>query len=430
MFAGEGRLWHPFAVMSELDKEELVLERGEGCWVYATDGRRFLDATAALWYCNVGHGRQVLADTAAEQMRQLACYQIFGRVANRPALELAERVCSIAPVQGDGAAFFVSGGSDAIDTAGKIARRYWAVAGKPERRIVISREGAYHGVNAYGTSLSGIEANASGWGPLVREVLVVPRHSLGALEEALIQHSGEVAAFIGELVQGAAGVYPPEPGYWQGVQELCAEHDVLLIADEVISGFGRLGKWFGSERYEVTPDIVSGAKGLSSGYLPIGVVIVGDRIRDVLWSSEAGMFRHGYTYSGHPAACAVALENLAIIEREGLVERVAELEPTFESELGSLASHPLVGEVRTAGLLCGVELDEAARGADAGLVEHVMAAALSRGVLVRNLVGRTLQISPPFVITTEEIGTLVSVLRESLDEVAERLGRDVAVEKG
>jgi putrescine---pyruvate transaminase len=411
-------LWHPFADMSSVPDRELVIERGEGVWVYDESGKRYLDASAGLWYCNVGHGRKALAEAAAKQMGLLASYQIFDVIANRPALDLAERVRGLAPLGERSAVFFTSGGSDSVDTAAKIARRYWVARGEPQRQIIICREGAYHGVNAFGTSLSGIKPNAAGWGSLVTQVLRVGRDDLAGLERALDEHEGAVAAFIGEPVQAAAGVFAPSPGYWDGVKDLCRRRDVLLIADEVVTGFGRLGRWFGSERYDIQPDMIVCAKGLSSGYMPVGAVIVADGVREALWSAQAGAFRHGYTYSGHPAGCAVALANIEIIENEGLVERAAQMEPVLRAELGALASHPLVQEVRVAGLLCGVELSAEARQTDPTLVERVVVDARSRGVLVRNLLAATLQISPPLVIEPQELRLLAHTLRESLDAVA------------
>ncbi len=411
-------LWHPFAHMPSVADREVVLARGEGAWVIDEDGKRYLDASAGLWYCNIGHGREALADVAAAQMRDLASYQLFDVMANRPAIELAERLRDLAPLGDRSAVFFTSGGSDSIDTAAKMARRYWAVAGEPDRQIIICREGAYHGVNGFGTSLGGIEANVAGWGPLIPQVIPVPRHDLAALERVLAENEGRVAAFIGEPVQGAAGVHPPKDGYWQGVQDLCRAQEVLVIADEVITGFGRVGRWFGSERYGIEPDLITTAKGLSSGYSPIGAVVAGERVVDRLWAADAGPFRHGYTYSGHPAACAVALANLDVIADEGLVERVAELEPVLAEELGALESHPLIDEVRTAGLLCGVELSAEARAADPLLVEKVVSGARERGVLVRNLLAATLQISPPFVVTPDELRLVATTVREVLDEVA------------
>jgi adenosylmethionine-8-amino-7-oxononanoate aminotransferase len=396
---------------------ELVLERGDGVWVFDTDGKRYLDASGALWYCNVGHGRAELAEVAAEQMKQLAGYQIFDTIANRPAIALAEKIRELAPLADPSSVFFTSGGSDSVDSAAKIARRYWVLRGEPERQVIINREGAYHGVNGFGTSLSGIEPNASGWGPLIKQVLSVPRDDLSALEDALEAHRGRVAAFIGEPVQGAAGVYPPAPDYWAGVQDLCRDHDILLIADEVVSGFGRVGCWFASERYSIVPDLITCAKGLSSGYMPIGAVIAAERVLEVLWSPEAGPFRHGYTYSGHPAAAAVALANIEIIEREGLVRRVADFEQSFQRSFEALSGHSLVRAIRGAGLLCGIELGEAPGRSQAETVESVVADLRRRGVLVRNLLGATLQVSPPLTVEQDQVDLLVEALTASLDEI-------------
>ncbi|HEY1854184.1 MAG TPA: aspartate aminotransferase family protein [Solirubrobacterales bacterium] len=419
---GRPALWHPFAAMDAIAGQEVMLERGDGVWVFDEEGKRYLDASGALWYCNVGHGRDELARAAKAQMEKLACYQIFDVMANRPALELAERLQALAPTGPDSSVFFTSGGSDSVDTAAKIARRYWQVQGRSERQLIINREGAYHGVNGFGTSLSGIEANASGWGRLVNGVVTVPRDDLGALEHALERHRGEVAAFISEPAQGAAGVYPPPPEYWSGAQDLCRAEDVLVIADEVVTGFGRVGRWFGSERYGIEPDLVTCAKGLSSGYLPVGAVLASDRVLEVVWSPEAGAFRHGYTYSGHPAACAVALANLGIIEREQLVERVAANEDDFAATLEPLAEHALVETVRTAGFLCGVEIRAGAGQAEA--TRRLVVDARRRGVLVRNLLGRTLQISPPLTIDQDELDFLAETLAASLDAVDSELEAD------
>lgn len=403
--------------MAAVQGREVVIDRGEGAWVSDTSGKRYLDASAGLWYCNVGHGRNELAQVAERQMRQLAAYQIFDVMANTPALELAERICELAPLGPESVCFFTVGGSDAVDSAAKIARRYWITAGEPQRKVIISRDGGYHGMNAYGTSLAGIEANASGWGPLVNEVVQIPYDSLDALDQVLSTQGSEVAAFIGEPVQGAGGVRPPDDGYWQGVNDLCQQYDVLMIVDEVVTGFGRVGRWFGCDRYGIEPDMITVAKGITSGYMPLGAVIANKRIKDLLWSEAAGVFRHGYTYSGHPTACAVALENLNIIERENLIERVTELELVLRDHLSPLAKHPAVSEVRTAGLLAGVELSEQARSAHPNLVDEIVSAARERGVMVRNLIGRTLQISPPFVINSDEIEMLAEVIDASIRAV-------------
>ena len=413
------RFWHPFADMSTVAGREMVLARADGVWVWDEAGRRYLDATASLWYCNIGHGRHELAAAMTAQIDRIDAYSTFGSYVTRPVLELAERVCATSPIP-DAVAFFTTGGSDAVDTAAKLVRRYWHAVGRPERQIIVVREGAYHGMNTYGTSLAGIPANAAGYGELVGGVVRVPRDDTSVLARTLEEHGEQVAAFFGEPVIGAGGVYPPVDGYWPEVQRLCREHDVLLVADEVITGFGRLGTWFGSGRYGVVPDMIIGAKGITSGYFPLGVVICGARIQEPFWNGRAGMLRHGYTYSGHPTGAAVALANLDVIERESLVEHVAALEVPLQASLLPLAEHPLVGEVRTAGLLCAVELDGAAMDAEPNLMDRVLQAVHERGVLTRALVGRALQISPPFVTTATELANLAAALRDGLDAVAER----------
>jgi putrescine aminotransferase len=412
-------LWHPFADMAYVTGHEVTLVSGEGSWVTDEQGRRYLDASASLWYCNVGHGRVELADAAAAQMRSLAAYHTFDVFTNPPARELARRLTESSPTGPESAAFFTSGGSEAVDTAAKLVRRYWEVCGQPERRILVAREGAYHGMAAFGTSLAGIAPNREGWGPLVREVVHVDADDPDALSAVVEAHPGEVAGFFGEPVRGAGGVHPPPSGYWERVQALCREHDVLLVVDEVVTGFGRLGAPFGCGRFGIAPDLVCVAKGISSGYAPLGAVLAGSRVRDALWRTGVGPLRHGYTYSGHPTACAVGLANLDILERERLYERVRDLEPVLSERLSPLEEHPLVGEVRTVGLLAGVELSASARAAASDLTERVTRRAREHGVLVRNLLGHTLQISPPFVITPDEMAHMADVLRTSLNEVAE-----------
>jgi adenosylmethionine-8-amino-7-oxononanoate aminotransferase len=410
--------WHPFADMSAvISGGELVLARGQGVRVFDESGTSYLDATAGLWFANVGHGRAELADAAAAQMRELAAYSTFGSYVNRPALELADRVAALAPLDGAGV-FFTSGGSDAVDTAAKIARRFWQVAGQPQRTLIVGRTDAYHGMHAYGTSLAGIAANAEGWGTLVPDVRHVPRDDTAALAALLDREGGRVAAVIGEPVIGAGGIYPPREGYWKRVRALCDQYGVLLIADEVITGFGRLGHWFASERYDVQPDLITAAKGITSGYLPLGTVLCNDRIRDALWSKEAGVFRHGYTYSGHAAACAVALRNLDILEDEDLLAHVRELEPVLAAAAAGLAGAPLVGQTRSAGLLTAVELDAEARAAQPGLIDLLIAQLREEGVLSRALVGHSLQISPAFVITEAEIEELFTKIERALTALA------------
>lgn len=415
------RLWHPFADMARVPGNELVLVRGEGSWLEDDAGKRYLDATASLWYANVGYGRGELAEVAAAQMRELAAYSTFAAYANRPALELADRLAEIAPVA-DPAVFFTTGGSDAVETAGKLTRRYWQLCGEPQRTVLVARSEAYHGMNAYGTSLAGIAPNATGWGTLVPDVIHVPHDDPAAFERVLDDEGDRIAAFIGEPVIGAGGVIPPPDGYWDRIQRACASRGVLLIADEVVTGYGRTGPWFACERYGIEPDLVTTAKGLTSGYLPLGAVLCGPRVRDVLWSESAGAFRHGYTYSGHAAACAVALRNLEIIEREGLRDRVRALEPVLAEAVAALEDDPLVEETRSVGLLGAVQLDADARATVPDLADRLVAELQDDGVLIRNLVGHSLQLSPPFVITEEEIGLLARRIAGALQRVGAMVG--------
>jgi adenosylmethionine-8-amino-7-oxononanoate aminotransferase len=352
-------------------------------------------------------------------MRELEAYDIFSSTANRPAVDLADRVSALAPMA-DGAVFFTSGGSDAVDTAGKLALRYWSAVGKPDKRAIVHRERSYHGMNAYGTSLAGIPANLEGIGALIPDTISVGSDDTDALELLFAERGDHIAAFIGEPVIGAGGVFAPAPGYWDRVQELCREHDVLLIADEVICGFGRLGTWFGSHRFGITPDMVTCAKGITSGYLPLGAVIASARVQEPFWSSPGGpMFRHGYTYSGHPSVCAAGLANLDVLEREGLLERVSRLESVLHDAMQPLADLPVVHEVRSGvGLLAAVEISPDARKADPALVEKLVRGCRERGVLTRGLAGHSLQVSPSFVIEEREIGRIAEVFAEALSGVS------------
>jgi adenosylmethionine-8-amino-7-oxononanoate aminotransferase len=409
------RFWHPFAAMGAVAGAEFVIVRGEGVRVWDDQGSEYLDATAGLWFANVGHGRRELGATAADQMERLAAFHTFGDYANEPAIALAERVAALAPVE-DGATFFCSGGSDAVDTAGKIVRRYWSLLGQPDRQVIVSRQFAYHGMNAYGTSLGGIPANAEGLGTLVGDTLVVPHDDPGALAAALDELGPRAAAFIAEPVIGAGGVIPPPPGYWSQVQEILRERDVLFISDEVISGFGRLGSWFGAERYGVRPDLVTFAKGITSGYIPLGGVVVSGRVRAPFWERGTPPFRHGYTYSGHATACAVGLTNLELIERERLIDRVRALEPVLTQALAPIAEVEGVAGVRGAGLLGAIELEPALLERHPTLGDEVARAARRRGVLTRVLRGVALQLSPAFVAEQSELEAMVEGLAGAIEE--------------
>jgi adenosylmethionine-8-amino-7-oxononanoate aminotransferase len=417
----EAALWNPFANMASLAGHSVSIVRGEGSWVFDDHGRAYLDALASLWYCNVGHGRAELAEAADAQMRQLAGYQTFEPYTNPPAETLARRVADLAPMPGAKVFFTPGGGSDAVDTAAKLARSYWRALGQPSKQVCIGRSHAYHGMNAYGTSLGGIPANTEPFSPLVTMVEHVTWDDATALEKAIESlGANRVAAFFCEPVIGAGGVYPPPEGYLARVREICRTHDVLFVADEVITGFGRTGRWLASERFALDPDMITTAKGLSSGYAPIGAVIVGPRVAEPFWRpGSQEMFRHGYTYSGHPTCCAVANANLDLIEREKLLDRVTELEPVLASALAPLEEHPLVGEVRAGtGLLAAVELDEGVRAADPGLGPRLVSAIRERGVITRLLRGVALQVSPPFVITEAELTLVADVFGAALDAAA------------
>lgn len=419
----QSALWNPFANMATVAGQTVVITGGKGSTVYDCDGRSYLDALASLWYVNIGYGRTELADVAAAQMRELAAFQTFGDFTSGPAEALAWRVSELAPMAGAKVFFTPGGGSDAVDTAAKLARAYWRAVGQPGKQITIGRAHAYHGMNAYGTSLGGIPANWDPRVPLVGAVEHIAWDDPAALDKAISELGAErVAAFFCEPVIGAGGVYPPPPGYLEQVRDICRRRDVLYISDEVITGYGRTGDWFASGRFGLDPDIITSAKGLSSGYAPIGAVIAGPRVAGPFWHGTGEWFRHGYTYSGHTTACAVALANLDIIEREGLVARVAELEPVLARTLAPLAGLPLVDEVRAGtGLLAGVEIAAAARAADPGLGARLVNDIRDRGVITRLVGGTALQVSPPFVVTEPELGRIAEVFADALTAAAARL---------
>ena len=405
--------WHPFADMSAVAGHDFVIASGHGCYVTTEDGREFLDASAALWYCNVGHGRQEIADAVMRQMSSIAAYSNFGDMATRPTLDLADRLSALAPMA-DAKVFFTSGGSDAVDTAVKIVRRYWTLLDRPQRHVIITRERSYHGMHMAGTSLAGIAANRDGYGPLDSGVANVAWDDADALA-ALIDELGadRVAAFFCEPVIGAGGVYPAPEGYLTAVREICRERGVLFVADEVISGYGRTGRMFASEGLE--PDLVLTAKGLTSGYLPMGAVLVAGAVARPFWETPGLLWRHGYTYSGHASAAAAAMANLDIIEGEGLIDRVGSLQLALTAALVPLRSHSWVSDVRSGvGLLGAVTIDPAVLAADPTVMPRVIAGMRERGVLTRGLADGSVQISPPFVVTRQELNRLSAAIDASL----------------
>ncbi|MFC5139706.1 aspartate aminotransferase family protein [Actinomycetospora rhizophila] len=413
------RLWHPFSDMAAVDGHEFVVDRGEGPWIYDEAGQRYLDGSASLWYCNVGHGRREIAEAAIAQMTKLEAYSCFADIANRPALELADRLAALAPVD-DAKVFFGSGGADGIDTAVKIARSYWQARGESQRTHVVSRETGYHGTHGYGTSITGIPPNRENWGVLAGENTVAPLHDLDGVEKVFAEVGPErIAAFVIEPVTGAGGVHLPVDGYIEGVAELCKRHGVLLVIDAVICAFGRLGTWFGIERFgDIRPDMITFAKGVTSGYLPLGGVIVSGEVAAPWWTTPGERtLRHGPTYSGHATACAAGLVTLDIYERENLIERGRELEtPLFEA-LAPLVSHPYVHEVRAGfGFLAAVELEQEVLDTVPDAPNALLRGARKAGVLVRGL-GKGVAVSPPLVVGDEEIALLADGIRAGLDSL-------------
>lgn len=407
------RFWHGFADMHAVRSREVVLSRGEGSTIWDREGNRYLDSTGGLWFADAGFGRAEIAAAVAAQLEQLHAYSSFGAYVVEPALAFADRLAAMAPMP-DARVHLSSGGSEGIETAAKLVRRYWDVMGRPQKQIIVAREFGYHGMAAYGTSLAGIAPNREGYGgSLIPTAEFVPPMDVDAFAALLTDHGDRVAAFIGEPVIGAGGVIPPTDGYWPAIAELCRAHDVLLIADEVVTGFGRTGHLWGVERYGIVPDLLVFAKGATSGYQPLGGVLVGARVSEPFWERPGSIFRHGYTYQGHGGAVAAAMANLDILERESLVARVAELEPVLDRALRSLEGAPMVSEVRTVGLTGAVELD-----VPPPVLEQVVAAAWRHGILTRVLRGKALHVSPPFVITPDEIETLAGGFRAALEDVA------------
>jgi putrescine aminotransferase len=413
--------WHGFADMHVIKDREVVIASGEGAVITDTNGKDYIDATAALWFCNAGYGRREIADAVAEQLVRLPGYSSFGAYTTDATLRIADRLAALAPFP-DAVVFLGSGGSDAIDTATKLARRYWDVVGKPHKTLLVSREHSYHGMHAMGTSLGGIPALRNGYGgePFIAEVVHVPALDVEATARLFEQRRDEIAAFVGEPVIGAGGVIPPTESYWRDISALCRQYDVLLIADEVITGFGRMGEMFATHRFGIQPDMITFAKGVTSGYMPLGGVLVNERVRAPFWDEPiaGAVFRHGYTYSGHSGAAAAALANLDIIEREGLVERVRDLEPKLGAAVRRLEGAPMVGEIRTIGLTAAVALQPSVLERDPTAPDKVVGAALRHGVASRVLRAHAIHISPPFVITEAQIDALVDGIGNALEDVA------------
>jgi adenosylmethionine-8-amino-7-oxononanoate aminotransferase len=395
------RFLHPYARPTRTDFVTIV--RGDGALVYDSDGKEYVDGMASLWYMNVGYGRGEIADAVAAQLRLLAAYSTFDPFTNEPAEHLAERLATIAPVD-DPRIFLTCDGSEAVDSAIKLARVAHVQAGHPERTLIVSRSQAYHGVTYGGLTAQGLPANQAGFGPLVPDFVNLPRDDLEAVANLFAEQGDRIAAVITEPVQGAGGVHPPQEGYLQGLRRLCDQHGAYLVMDEVICGFGRLGHWFGSERYGVRPDLLTFAKGVTSGYMPVGGVVVGAPVRASLEADPSFFLRHGHTYSGHAAAAAGALAALDITERESLIDRAKHVGDRLAGGLRSLAADGTIAEARgdVAVWAAGLTPDH-----DATDVRDRL---LDVGVITRAIGADTLSLCPPLVISDGEIDRIVDGL--------------------
>jgi putrescine aminotransferase len=393
-----GPLLHAFAKPSKTDFISIV--RGKGSLLWDANGRQYIDAIGSLWYCQVGHGRTEIAEAVAAQISTLETYSTFDPFTNEKADELAAKLQSISALP-QSRVFLCGSGSEAVDTAMKLARVAQGQAGHPERTIIVSRMRGYHGTNYGGTSAQGLPLNKQGFGQLLPEVVQVDSDNLEDLAMFMSDNSKKIAAVIVEPLQGAGGVWPPPPGYLEGARKLCDQHGAFLIFDEVISGFGRMGTWFAADHYGVTPDMLCFAKGVTSGYQPLGGVYVGAAVREALESDPNFFLRHGYTYSGHSSVCAAALANLAIIEREGLVERAKHVGARLSKGLGALATDGTIDHVRGDGAVwaAGLKPDQ-----NSVTIRDRM---IELGVIARAINADTVAFCPPLVVTDEELDTMI-----------------------
>jgi putrescine aminotransferase len=430
---------HPFTDFKALaGKGSRIITRADNIYLWDNDGHKILDAMSGLWCVNVGYGQRALIDAASAQMAELPFYNAFFQTATPPAIELAELLAQVSPPQFQHV-FFSGSGSEGNDTVVRMVRRYWDILGQPERQVIISRHNAYHGSTMAGASLGGMGGmHAQGGLPIPNITHIQQPHwweqgrdqgldreafglvAAGWLEQKILELGADkVAAFIGEPVQGAGGVIVPPDSYWPEIQRICDKYGVLLVSDEVICGFGRTGHWFGCERFGFKPDLMTFAKGVTSGYVPLGGVMVGERIAKVL-IDQGGDFNHGYTYSGHPVACAVAVANIRLIQQLKLVEHVHDdVGPYLAQQFASLAEHPLVGEVQTCGLMGALQLvkDKARGTAFPAELEFGMVCrghCFGNGLIMR-AVGDRMIIAPPLVITRAQIDEMMLLVRRCLD---------------
>jgi putrescine aminotransferase len=435
---------HPFTNHKELHaKRSRIISRADGVYIYDVDGNKILDGMSGLWCVNTGYGRQELVEAATRQMQELPYYNNFFQCTHPPAVELASILQQVCQPQLN-RAFFAGSGSESNDTIIRMVRTYWDLMGQPERHTIISRKNAYHGSTVAAASLGGMAFMHKQSGLPIPGIVHVEQpywfgsdQSLSPDEFGLVAArsledkinelgADKVAAFIGEPVQGAGGVIIPPDSYWPEVQRICDEYGILLISDEVITGFGRLGEWFGADYFGTRPDFITFAKGVTSGYLPLGGVMVSDRVADVL-IEKAGEFAHGYTYSGHPVACAVAIANIELLQGEGLVDRIkGDIGPYLQGRWAKLAQHPLVGEARMVGLMGAIELvknkDPVERFPEKQGVGTICRDFLVNGGLVMRAVGDTIICAPPFILSHAEADELIEKAYKALDKTLAAVG--------
>lgn len=436
---------HPFTDHKDLGrKKSRIITRADGVYIYDVDGNKILDGMSGLWCVNTGYGREELVSAATKQLRELPYYNSFFQCAHPPSIELSRLLAEVTQPQFN-RVFYTGSGSEAIDTMIRIVRQYWQLLGQPGRQTIISRVNAYHGSTVAGASLGGMKAmHGQGGTPLPGMEHIPQPYWFGSdrklspdefglqaareLDRKILQIGADkVAAFVAEPIQGAGGVVIPPATYWPEIQKICDKHGILLVTDEVICGFGRLGAWFGADYYGVKPDLMTFAKGVTSGYLPLGGVMVGDRVGNVL-IDKGGEFFHGYTYSGHPASCAVAIETISILKREKLVERVRDdIGPYLQKKWHTLAEHPLVGETRMVGLMGALELVRSKSpitrfGTDQG-VGIICRDILVNNGLVMRAVGDTIVVAPPLVLTYAEADELIDKAWKCLDLTLAAVGK-------
>jgi putrescine---pyruvate transaminase len=429
---------HPFTDFQALAKKgSRVITRADNIYLWDSDGHKILDAMSGLWCVNVGYGQRALIDAATKQLETLPFYNAFFQTATPPAIELAELLAELSPPQFQHV-FFSGSGSEGNDTVVRMVRRYWDLLGQPQRNVIVSRWNAYHGSTMAGASLGGMKGMHEQGGLPIPGIVHIDqpywfengaeftREEFGQacarqLEAKIIELGADtVAAFIGEPIQGAGGVIIPPSTYWPEIQRICDQYGILLISDEVITGFGRTGRWFGCETMATRPDLMTFAKGVTSGYIPLGGVLVGERVAKVL-IEKGGEFNHGYTYSGHPVACAVALANLRLIREQMLVERVRDdVGPYLAQAYARLAEHPLVGEAQTCGLMASLLLVKNKDGRGTPFPGDLEIGMVCRGHcfregLIMRAVGDRMIIAPPLVITRAQIDEMVALIRRCLD---------------